>query len=93
MRVVVKVNTFNNLIELLVRYADKTTNEYKEKAEQIKNKLLKYSIPKTGDETIIDIGFFNNEAADLLYILLSEISEFKELSENYFNQLIKNRER
>lgn len=93
-RIIVNINTFNNLNELLVRYAKIATGKYKEKAEKLQNKMLNYGIPRTeNDEIIIDIGYFNNEVEDLLYILLSEINNYENSTENYFNQLMKNRER
>ena len=62
-------------------------------AEKLKNKLLKYSVPRKNEENIdfVDVRFFPNEAGNMIEQLLLRIDK-KEMKEDFFSLLIKNRE-
>ena len=88
-RIVVNIEQFNKLVELVNRYSkvdDERTSKY---AEKMKEKLLRYSVPHTeedGTETI-DIRFFNNEAQDVIYYLMNSLEINVET--NYYEVLLK----
>lgn len=62
-------------------------------AEKLKNKLLRYSVPRISDDGIefVDVRFFPNEASDMIWQLLLRI-EKRETVEDSFSILINNRE-
>ena len=59
-------------------------------AEKLKNKLLKYSIPKIeNDMEYVDIRFFPSEASDVIWQLLAVIKT--NVDKDYYSTLIDNR--
>ncbi len=91
-RIMVDIDTFNNLVELVsivVQEGDERNSKY---AEKMKEKLLKYSIPRVDEngETNIDIRFYNNEAQDLIYFLMATLDLKPET--DYYEVLKKVRE-
>lgn len=88
---IVNKGNFNKLMEILTfQERNIVTESWKEKAIKIKDLLLKYSFPQKdedGDISIIDISLFQNEAADLIVLL---ISAFESLSvEKDYTKLMK----
>lgn len=92
-RIVVDVDDFNNILELVSIVAVKGDERKSKIAEKMKSKLLRYSVPHTDEngETTIDIRFFNNEAEELIYFLTA-ILDYKPET-NYYEVLIKVREK
>ena len=64
---IVNKGNFNKLMGILTFQEENiVTEEWKEKARNLKDLLLKYSIPQKDEEgeiSIIDIGLFQKEAA------------------------------
>ena len=58
-----------------------------------KNKLLRYSVPRTNDEgkEFVDVRFFPNEAGDMIWQLLAWGNDIN-IEEDYFSILKQNRE-
>lgn len=58
-------------------------------AEKLKDKLLKYCVPRTNDEGIefVDVRFFPNEASDMIWQLLLR-AEKNDNKEDYYYQLL-----
>ena len=56
----------------------------------MKDKLLRYSIPRTEEEqeTKVDIRFYPNEASEIIYMLIYNVEDL-EISTNYFEVLQK----
>lgn len=88
-------NAFNKLISILDFNIDIDIEEgtFSKSAEKLKNKLLKYSVPRIDDNNLdfIDVRFFPNEASDMIWQLLV-LTEKKENNIDYYSELIKNRE-
>ena len=59
----------------------------------MKNKLLRYSVPRTNDEgkEFVDVRFFPNEAGDMIWQLLAWGNDIN-IEEDYFSILKQNRE-
>lgn len=88
-------SAFNKLISILDFNIDIDIEEgtFSKSAEKLKNKLLKYSVPRIDDNNLdfIDVRFFPNEASDMIWQLLV-LTEKKENNIDYYSELIKNRE-
>lgn len=58
-------------------------------AEKLKDKLLRYCVPRTNDEGIefVDVRFFPNEASDMIWQLLLR-AEKNNNKEDYYSQLL-----
>lgn len=82
---------FNQLINIL-EY-NKSLNIEDENfsiiANKLKDKLLKYSVPRANDEGIefVDVRFFPNEASDMIWQLLLR-AEKNDNKEDYYSQLL-----
>ncbi|MBE5805991.1 MAG: hypothetical protein E7313_04690 [Clostridiales bacterium] len=87
------IRSFNFLLEILSIYIEREDELLKEKADKLKTKLLRYSIPYETEqkEELVYIRLFQNEAEDLVYILFNSIDEF-EVETNYYEVLVKVRE-
>lgn len=88
---VVNKGNFNKLLGIL-SFQEKNivTDDWKEKVTNLKDLLLKYSIPQKdedGDVAIIDIALYPNEASELIVLLLSAF-EALEVDKDY-TQLMK----
>lgn len=88
---VVNKGNFNKLLAILSFQEENiVTDDWKEKLTNLKDLLLKYSIPQKdedGDVAIIDIALYPNEASDLIVLLLSAF-EISEVDKDY-TQLMK----
>ena len=84
---IVNKGNFNKLMTLLAFQEENIiTEEWKEKAENLQDLLLRYSIPQTdenGEISIIDIGLFQKEAAELIVLLLSAFDNILKSDEDY----------
>ncbi len=93
-KLVLTKKEYNNLIEIFTRcITDAKEEEIKQLANQTKEKLLKYSIPREKDDKSIEIDtrLYINEAADIISLLLSYLeSKIKEI--DYYQVLLKVRE-
>ena len=83
------VNNFNKLIQLLTDVENIDIKEVREKGLEIKERLLKYSVP-SGDE--IDSRFYHSQIKAILYILLTNIRDVN-ISDNYYEMLLNNRKK
>ena len=66
------------------------TEEWKEKARNLQDLLLRYSIPQKDEEgeiSIIDIGLFQKEAAELIVLLLSAFDNVLKVDEDYTRKM------
>ena len=72
---------FNKLMEILTFQEQNIVTEFwSKRAIELKNTILKYSIPKKdedGEISIIDIALFPNEASDLIVLLISTFEILK----------------
>lgn len=61
-------------------------------AEKLKNKIMKYSVPRISDEDVefVDVRFFPNEASDMIWQLLLR-AEKNENTIDYYSTLLSNR--
>ena len=94
----VKLTLGKELFNLLINVLDfnmklEVEGDFSMVAEKLKNKLLKYSVPRKNEENIdfVDVRFFPNEAGNMIEQLLLRIDK-KEMKEDFFSLLIKNRE-
>ena len=88
---IVNKGNFNKLMALLA-FQEKNiiTEEWKEKAKDLQNLLLRYSIPQKDEEgeiSIIDIGLFQQEAAELIVLLLSAFDNVLKVDEDYTKKM------
>lgn len=81
---------FNKLMAILAYQEENiVTEEWKEKAKKLQDLLLRYSIPQKsedGEISIIDIGLFQNEAAELIVLLLSAF-DILQVDEDYTKKM------
>lgn len=91
-RTVVSIEKFNSLVELVSNLTEQGDDRYSKLAERMKEKLLRYSVPRTNEdgETSIDIRFFTNEAEELIHFLLAGLDI--KTDTNYYEVLLKVRE-
>ena len=86
---------FNKLVSILnLNNATNIEDEnFSSVAEKLKNKLLRYSVPRVNDEgkEFVDVRFFPNEAGDMIWQLLAWGNDI-EIQEDYFSILKQNRE-
>ena len=84
---IVNKGNFNKLMALLAFQEENiVTEEWKEKARNLQDLLLRYSIPQKDEEgeiSIIDIGLFQKEAAELIVLLLSAFDNVLKVDEDY----------
>lgn len=79
---IVNKGNFNKLMTLLAYQEENiVTKDWKEKATDLKDLLLRYSIPQKdedGEIAIIDISLYPNEASNLIVLLLSAFNILEE---------------
>ncbi len=87
------INKFNSLVEMLTRNTTIDNEQIKELATKLKEKLLKYSIPRTNEEQedFVDVRFYPNEASEIIYMLVAN-SEDIHIDTNYYEMLLKVRD-
>ena len=90
---IVNKGNFNKLMALPAFQEENIiTEEWKEKAKNLQDLLLKYSIPQKNEEgeiAIIDIGLFQKEAAELIVLLLSAFDNILKVDEDYTKKMKK----
>lgn len=88
---IVNKGNFNKLMALLAFQEENiVTEEWKEKARNLQDLLLRYSIPQKDEEgeiSIIDIGLFQKEAAELIVLLLSAFDNVLKVDEDYTKKM------
>ena len=88
---IVNKGNFNKLMALLAFQEENiVTEEWKEKAKNLQDLLLRYSIPQKyeeGEISIIDIGLFQKEAAELIVLLLSAFDNVLKVDEDYTRKM------
>lgn len=88
---IVNKGNFNKLMALLAFQEENiVTEEWKEKAKNLQDLLLRYSIPQKDEEgeiSIIDIGLFQKEAAELIVLLLSAFDNVLKVDEDYTGKM------
>ena len=88
---IVNKGNFNKLMALLAfKEENIVTEEWKEKARNLQDLLLRYSIPQKDEEgeiSIIDIGLFQKEAAELIVLLLSAFDNVLKVDEDYTRKM------
>lgn len=88
---IVNKGNFNKLMALLAFQEENIiTEEWKEKAKNLQDLLLRYSIPQKDEEgeiSIIDIGLFQKEAAELIVLLLSAFDNVLKVDEDYTKRM------
>lgn len=93
----IKLNVieFNKLVEVLNNMIDYEDENISKKSSKMKDKLLRYSIPITEEDgtEIVDMRFYNNEITDLFYILFYGIENMISIETNYFDVLVRVREK
>lgn len=93
-RLLIGKDKFNEMIEILSSKNDLLDEEFQNKSIKLKEKLLKYSIPREDENKKInvDIRFYPNEAEDLLFLMLNQFKDIN-ISQDYYEQLIQSREK
>lgn len=90
---IVNKGNFNKLMGILTFQEENiVTKEWKAKTKNLKDLLLKYSIPQKDEEgeiSIIDIGLFQKEAAELIVLLLSAFDNILLESKDYTKKMRK----
>lgn len=94
-KVKLNVNEFNKLVKILNNMIDFEDEKISQKSSKIKDKLLRYSVPIKEDDGIemVDMRFYNNEITDLFYILFYGVEDIITIETNYYDVLIKVREK
>lgn len=88
-RVMMDTEEFNKLISLISDVSEINIEDIKKKADDIKDKALKFTQPKDNNKVLA--RFYPSQVEILLLILLSKSKEI-EIAENYYRKLIENRE-
>ena len=70
-KVELSIEKFNLLVEMLTRYTEMSDERVAQLATKMKDKLLRYSIPRTEEEqeTKVDIRFYPNEASEIIILI------------------------
>ena len=87
---IVNKGNFNKLMGILEFQKENiVSEEWKESANKLQELLLKYSIPQKDEEgevSIIDIALFQQEASELIVLLLSALDRVQ-VSEDYTEKM------
>ena len=94
-KIKLKVDEFNKLVEVLNNMIDYENKRIAQKSSKMKDKLLRYSVPITEEDgtEMVDMRFYNNEITDLFYILFYGIEDMISIETNYFDVLVRVREK
>lgn len=94
-KILLNVEDFNKLIEALTNLSECDNENVSKKSSKMKDKLLRYSVPiiSENEETSVDMRFYNNEMVDLFHILFYGISDIVSTETNYFDVLVRVREK
>lgn len=93
-KVDLSIEKFNYLIEMLTRYSTAEDEKMVALSTKLKEKLLRYSIPRNTEEqeTFIDVRFYPNEASEIIYMLLANTEDIQ-VDTNYYEVLVRVREK
>lgn len=92
LKVKTSIDSFNKLVEVLSIQSNCIDENIVKKSIKLKEKLLKYSIPKNeNEEEFVDIRFYQNELLDLFHILFDAVKDDISYETNYFNILLESR--
>lgn len=87
---------FNQLISILEKNINSKIedNNFSQNALKLKEKLLKYSVPRVNEnkEEYIDVRFFPSEASEMIWQLLIHIPKINSETD-YYMSLIENRKK
>lgn len=87
---IVNKGNFNKLMGILEFQKENiVSEEWKESANKLQELLLKYSIPQKDEEgevSIIDIALFQQEASELILLLLSALDRVQ-VNEDYTEKM------
>lgn len=85
----VTTDTYNSLIEFISKVENTSTEEGREKATKLKEKLLRYCVPVIGDneEQLVEMRFYPNEAGNMIDILLYAVDGVI-TTNNYYEVLL-----
>ena len=87
---IVNKGNFNKLMGILEFQKENiVSEEWKESANKLQELLLKYSIPQKDEEgevSIIDIALFQQEASELIVLLLSALDRVQ-VNEDYTKKM------
>jgi len=87
---IVNKGNFNKLMGILEFQKENiVSEEWKENANKLQELLLKYSIPQKDEEgevSIIDIALFQQEASELIVLLLSALDRVQ-VNEDYTKKM------
>lgn len=94
-KIKLEVDEFNKLVEVLNNMIDYENERIAQKSSKMKDKLLRYSVPITEEDgtEMVDMRFYNNEITDLFYILFYGIENMISIETNYFDVLVRVREK
>ena len=92
LKVKASIDSFNKLLEVLTIQSENKDENISKKANKLKEKLLKFSIPREeNEETFVDIRFYQNEVMDMFHILFDVIKEEAGYETDYYKILLENR--
>lgn len=88
-KLTVTVDSYNSLIDFIVKIESENDGVVKEKATALKDKLLRYSIPVIGEdgEYSVEMRFFPKEAGTMIDILLYAV-DGSITTTNYYQVLL-----
>ena len=94
-KIKLKVDEFNKLVEVLNNMIDYENERIAQKSSKMKDKLLRYSVPITEEDgtEMVDMRFYNNEITDLFYVLFYGIENMISIETNYYDVLVRVREK
>ena len=90
------ITQFNKLVEFVNNMIDEENEDISKKSSEMKDKLLRYSIPLNNDDTkeeLVELRFFNNEITDLFHVLFYGIEDKIYIETNYYDILLRVREK
>ena len=91
-KVKTSIEKFNKLVEVLSIQSGNTDDYISKKSTKLKNKLLKFSVPKEDDEgKFVDIRFYQNEILDMFKIVFDVIKDEIDPEEDYYQILLEAR--
>lgn len=92
LKVKTSIDSFNKLVEILTIQSENTDENISKKSIKLKNKLLKYSVPKEQEgEKFVDIRFYQNEVMDMFHILFDGIKDEVSYETDYYQILLEAR--
>ena len=72
--ITLSIDEYNKVLEYISGFESSEYNVLREKSIALKDKLLKYSVPKVIDENeLVNVRFFINEVSDILEIFLKNV--------------------